>query len=181
MAVVIRTVDRKADRRAIAAITQIDTSFETSSVYDVVVRARAIELVERPLATPLVKRYPIADALAAWSTWDTGFLAQDGSEVCGFAAIEYEAWHARLVLWHLYVTRTRRREGIGRALLQAVEARGREIGAHRVWLETSSVNVPGIAAYAQLGYALCGVDTTLYDTLPYADEAAVYLAKSLRE
>ncbi|HEX7836662.1 MAG TPA: GNAT family N-acetyltransferase [Kofleriaceae bacterium] len=181
MAIAIRTVDRKADRRAISAITQIDTAFETSSVYDVVVGARAIELIERPLATPLVKRYPMADALAAWSTWDTGFIAADGGEICGFAAVEYEGWHARLVLWHLYVTRTRRREGIGRALLQAVEARGRELGARRVWLETSSVNVPGIAAYARLGYALCGIDTTVYDTLPYADEAAVYLAKPLRE
>jgi GNAT superfamily N-acetyltransferase len=180
MTVAIRTVDRTADRRAISAITKIDTSFETSSVYDVVVGARAIELVERPLATPLVKRYPMADALAGWSTWDTGFLADDSGEVCGFAAVEYEAWHARLVLWHLYVTRARRREGIGRALLEAVEARGRELGAQRVWLETTSVNVPGIAAYARLGYALCGVDTTVYDTLPYANEAAVYLAKPLR-
>lgn len=180
MTVAIRPVDRKADRRAISAITRIDTAFETSSVYDVVVGARAIELVERPLAIPLVKRYPMADALAAWSTWDTGLLAEDGDEVCGFAAVEYEAWHARLVLWHLYVTRARRREGIARALLQAVEAHGRQLGAHRVWLETTSVNVPGIAAYARLGYALCGVDTSLYDTLPYADEAAVYLAKLLR-
>lgn len=39
--------------------------------------------------------------------------------------------------------------------------------------------MPGIAAYAQLGYTLCGLDVTEYDTLPYADEAAVYLAKSL--
>ena len=48
-----------------------------------------------------------------------------------------------------------------------------------VWLETTSVNVPGIAAYARLGYVLCGADVTVYDTLPYADEAAIYLAKSL--
>jgi ribosomal protein S18 acetylase RimI-like enzyme len=82
-------------------------------------------------------------------------------------------------LWHLYVHRARRRSGIGRALLARAEDHGRALGARRVWLETSSVNVPGIAAYERLGYALCGADTTVYDTLPYADEAAVYLAKSL--
>ena len=104
---------------------------------------RGIELVERPLATPLVKHYPMADAFAQWSTWDTGFVAEDAGEVCGFAAVEFEAWHARLVLWHLYITRSRRREGIGRALLERVEAHGRTLGARRVWLETTSVNVPG--------------------------------------
>ncbi|HTR56085.1 MAG TPA: GNAT family N-acetyltransferase [Kofleriaceae bacterium] len=172
----IRAADRGADR---AAVSAIDTAFETRVAFDVVVRARGIELVERELAAPLVKRYPMADAFAAWSTWDEGWVAEDGGAVCGFAAVEYEAWHGRLVLWHLYVTRARRREGIARALLAEVERRGRALGAERVWLETTSVNVPGIAAYEQLGYALVGADTTVYDGLPYADEAAIYLAKRL--
>lgn len=175
-----RTLDRTADRRALAAITAIDTSFETATSFEVVVEARALVLVERTLPAPRVKHYPMADALAGWSTWDTAFVAEDDGAVIGFAGVEYEAWHARLVLWHLYVTRGRRREGIGRALLARVEAYGRERGARRVWLETTSVNVPGIAAYTRLGYALCGLDTTAYDTLPYADEAALYLAKRLR-
>ena len=89
------------------------------------------------------------------------------------------AWHRRLVLWHLYVARARRRTGIGRALLHEVEAHGRERGARTVWLETTSMNVPGIRAYERLGYRLCGCDTTLYDTLVYADEAALYFSKPL--
>ena len=176
MAVRIRTADRKADRREVSAI---ETAFTTSSVYDVVVGPLSIQLVERPLATPLVKRYPMADAFAAWSTWDTGFVAEVDGEVCGFAAVEYEAWHARLVLWHLYVAQNRRREGVARMLLEHVEERGRSVGARRVWLETSSVNVPGIAAYVRLGYALCGADVTLYDDLPYDNERALYLSKRL--
>jgi GNAT superfamily N-acetyltransferase len=172
----IRTAVRQTDRQAVSAI---DTSFETGVIYDVVVRDGGIALVERPLASPKHKRYAMADAFAAWSTWDVGWVAEDRAGICGFAAVEYEPWHARLVLWHLYVTRSRRREGIARALLDRVEAHGRGIGARRVWLETTSVNVPGIAAYARLGYALCGIDTTVYDTLPYEDEAAVYLSKRL--
>lgn len=172
----IRAVDRNADRRAISAI---DTSFETSVVFDVAVRKRAIELVERPLPSPLTKSYPMGDAFAAWSTWDTGFCAEDERGVAGFAAVEYEAWHARLVLWHLYVDRKRRREGIGRALIERVEEYGRSLGAQRIWLETTSVNVPGVLAYERLGFALVGLDETVYDTLPYSDEAALYLAKSL--
>jgi len=61
----------------------------------------------------------------------------------------------------------------------AVEAHGTTLGASTVWLETTSVNVPGVEAYGRLGYLLCGADVTVYDTLPYADEAAIYLSKSL--
>jgi GNAT superfamily N-acetyltransferase len=170
------------------AVHALDTAFTTAAIYDVVVAPTRLELVTRALPTPRVKRYPMADAFAPWARWDVGFVATaaipdraDGGpdDLVGFAAIAYEAWHARLVLWHLYVAPPHRRAGVGRALLDRVEAHGRGLGAQRVWLETTSVNVPGIAAYARLGYALCGVDTTAYDALPYADEAAVYLAKRL--
>jgi ribosomal protein S18 acetylase RimI-like enzyme len=160
-------------------IEAIDTAFQTSSVFDVIVGARSIELVERALDQPLVKRYPMADAFSSWATWDTGFVAVDGDHIVGFAAIEYEAWHRRLVLWHFYVSPERRRQGVGRALIEHVEHHARRRKAQRVWLETSSVNVPGVRAYERLGYSLCGVDVTLYDATPYAHEAALFLAKSL--
>ncbi|HEX3763494.1 MAG TPA: hypothetical protein VHW23_32585, partial [Kofleriaceae bacterium] len=100
----IREMDRVADRPGVAAI---DTSFRTTRMFDVVVTPRQIELVERALTTPLIKRYPMEDVFAGWTTWETGFVADDG-KICGFAAVEYEAWHRRLVLWHLYVTPDRR-------------------------------------------------------------------------
>jgi GNAT superfamily N-acetyltransferase len=174
VAVTIRDM-RDGDRRGVAAL---DTSFETQSIFTVVVEPRRLSLVEKPLAAPRVKRYASADIFAQWSTWDTAFVAEDAA-IIGFAAVEYEAWHARLVLWHLYVEPKRRREGIARALLERVEAHGRSIGARRVWLETSSANVPGVLAYERLGYALCGADVTVYDGLPYEDEAALYLTKAL--
>src|SRR5437868_6161373 len=181
----IRDMDRVADRAGVAAL---DTAIETATVFDVVVGARSIELVERRLATPLVKRYPIGDAFAFWAParrWrssalvtisDTGFVADDNG-ICGFAAVEFEAWYVRLILWHFYVSPERRRQGIGRALLARVEDHARSVGAERVWLETSNLNVPGIAAYERLGYALCGADTTLYDATPAASETAIYFAK----
>lgn len=165
-----------ADRPAIEAI---DTSFETPTIFEVVVTPRRLELVEHTLPVPLVKRYPIAEAFAHWASWDTAWVADDGG-ICGFAAVEYEHWHARLVLWHLYVAPARRRSGIARALLARVEDHGRTLGAGRVWVETSNVNVPGIAAYARLGYTLCGADVTFYEATPAASESAVFLSKSLR-
>lgn len=57
-------MDRVADRPDVVAL---DTSFETQSVFDIVVTPRRIELVERALPAPLVKRYPIEDAFAHWA------------------------------------------------------------------------------------------------------------------
>ena len=174
MAITIRDLDRKADRRGVEAI---DTTFETASVFDVVTGARGIELLERRLERPLAKRYSIAEVFAPWASWDTGWVADDGG-VRGFATVGYEPWHQRIVLWFLYIAPAWRRRGVGRALLERVEAHARRVGASHVWLETSNVNVPGIAAYERLGYALCGADRLYYgDYMP--GESAIYLAKSL--
>jgi ribosomal protein S18 acetylase RimI-like enzyme len=170
----IRELNRSADRRGVEAV---DTAFETSSVFDVVTTQRAIELVERPLATPLVKQYSIDEVFARWARWEAGWVADDG-QIRGFATVEYEPWHARLVLWFLYISPAYRRRGVGRALLERVEAYGRQAGATHVWLETSNVNVPGVAAYARLGYTLCGADRLYYGAY-MPGESALYLAKML--
>jgi ribosomal protein S18 acetylase RimI-like enzyme len=172
----IRELDRKADRRGVEAI---DTTFETRSVFDVVTTPRRIELVERALDRPLAKTYSIAEVFARWARWEKGWVADDGG-IRGFATVEHEPWHARLVLWFLYIAPAWRRRGLGRALLAQVEAYGREVGATHVWLETSNVNVPGVAAYERLGYALCGADRLYYGAY-MPGETAIYLAKPLAE
>ena len=170
----IRAFDRTRDR---AGVEAIDTSFVTDVVFELETTTRRIELIERRLAQPLTKRYDIGEVFAPWASWTTGWVADDGG-VVGVATVGYEAWHARLVLWHLYVAPTHRRAGIGRALLERAETHGRRAGASHVWLETSNVNAPGIAAYERLGYRLCGADRLFYgDYMP--GETAIYLAKRL--
>ena len=178
MTFTIRELDRATDRRGVEAI---DTTFTTGSVLDVVTGERRIELVERALEAPLAKRYSIGEVFAAWARWDAGWVAVDpaaGGRIRGFATAGYEPWHERMVLWFLYIEPAWRRRGVGRALLERVEAHGRAAGATHVWLETSSVNVPGIAAYGRLGYALCGADRLYYGSY-MPGESAIYLAKRL--
>jgi GNAT superfamily N-acetyltransferase len=174
MTFTIRELDRAKDRRAVEAI---DTSFETRSVFDVVMTSRRIELIERPLEQPRVKAYSIDEVFERWARWDRGWVADDDG-VRGFATAGYEAWHTRLVLWFIYIQPAWRRRGVGRALLEHAEAYGREIGASHVWIETSNINVPGVAAYERLGYALCGADRLFYGSY-MPDETAIYLAKML--
>jgi ribosomal protein S18 acetylase RimI-like enzyme len=134
-------------------------------------------LVERPVAQPVSKRYSIGEVFARWARWEAGWVADDDG-ICGFATVEHEPWHDRLVLWFLYISPPWRRRGIGRALLERVEAYGRGVGATHVWLETSNVNVPGVAAYERLGYNLCGADRYYYGSY-MPGESAIYLAKPL--
>ena len=180
MSVSIRDLNRTRDRRGVEAI---DTAFDTDVVFDLVIAGHSIELVERRLDGPLTKRYSIGEVFAPWARWDRGWVAEDSTSagprsIVGFATAEYEAWHARLVLWFLYIAPAWRRRGVGRALLREVESHGRSVGATHVWLETSNVNVPGVAAYERLGYSLCGADRLYYgDYMP--GETALYLAKML--
>jgi ribosomal protein S18 acetylase RimI-like enzyme len=175
MSIVIRELDRERDR---AAVSAIDTGFQTDSVFELVLEARRIELVERRLQKPITKRYSIKEVFAPWAGWKRGWVADDAGSVRGFAAVEHEPWHQRLVLWFLYIAPEFRRQGVGRALLEQVEAYGRELRASHVWLETSNVNVPGVRAYERLGYALCGADARYYGAY-MPGETALYLAKPL--
>lgn len=175
MTFTIRKLDRKKDRKACEAI---DTSFETTSVFQLITSERRIELVERELEAPLVKRYEIDEVFAEWASWDAGWVAEEDGGVRGFATVEYEAWNGRLNLWFLYIAPGWRRRGVGRALIERVEAHGRQVGASHVWLETSSSNVPGVRAYERLGFSLCGADRTYYERY-MPGETAIFLAKSL--
>lgn len=175
MPITYRELDRSRDRRGVEAI---DTSFETATVFDLVTSARSIDLVERRLDQPLTKRYSIDEVFAGWARWTHGWVAEDNG-IHGFATVEYEPWHNRLILWFLYISPGWRRRGVGRGLLEQVEAHGRRVGATHVWLETSNVNVPGIEAYTRLGYGLCGADRLYYGHY-MPGETAIYLAKMLR-
>ena len=175
MTFTIRSLDRQKDRKAVEAI---DTSFETSTVFDLVASQRRLELHERALATPLTKRYEIGEVFAPWASWNVGWVAEADGGVRGFATAEYEGWNGRVNLWFLYIAPPWRRHGLGRALIAHVEAHARKLGASHVWLETSSVNVPGVRAYERLGFALCGADQTHYGRY-MPGETAIFLAKRL--
>jgi ribosomal protein S18 acetylase RimI-like enzyme len=165
--------------RDAAAIGVIDTAFSTTAVYDVAVADEAIRLTLRQLDPPLTKRFPLDDLESPERPYDHAWAAWYGERCVGFAASSYEAWNRRLTLWHLYVDPSQRRRGVARQLLRSVEAHGRAHGARHLWLETSSLNAPGIEAYRALGFALTGADLTLYDGTPAEGETALFFSRPL--
>jgi ribosomal protein S18 acetylase RimI-like enzyme len=139
----------------------------------------AIRLTLRALPAPLTKRFPLDDLESPDRPYDHAWAAWDGERCVGFAASSYEAWNRRLTLWHLYVDPSHRRRGIGRQLLKSVESHAAAHGARHLWLETSSLNAPGVATYRALGFALTGADLTLYDGTPAEGEAALFFSRPL--
>ena len=174
MSLKIRTAVFPDDIPGIAAL---DTAFTTSQVYKVTVSGDRIELVPHDLDQPLTKRFPLDDLESPNRPYDTAWVAVENESIIGFAAASYASWNRRLVLWHLYVNPAARGRGVARALLQSVEAHATACGARHIWLETSSLNAPGVAAYRALGFSLSGVDLTLYDGTPAEGEVALFFSR----
>lgn len=82
------------------------------------------------------------------------FLAREGTEILGWA------WGYRqlrpdgcsmLLLYEIEVTESRRREGIGRALLEAFLDVGRREGHQKMWLITGEDNEAAKSLYESAG------------------------------
>ena len=162
------------------AIERIDTSFTTAEVYEIEATPIQVGLRLRRLVAPLRKQFPL-DALRSASPpyTDAWVAALDGA-IVGFAASSFDTWNRRLVLWHFYVDPPARGRGVGRRLIETVKAHGLECSARHIWLETSSLNVPGVAVYSALGFRLTGLDLTLYDGTPSEGEVALFYSQELK-
>ena len=162
----------------IDAILALDISYDTDVIFAARFDDGLIWLEERRLDAPLTKSFPLNDLHDPIMPWTIGMVAVDDDDrVIGFVAAEFRAWNRRLVLWHLYVDRAARGKGVARRLLEAVQAQAERAGALHIWLETSNLNVPGVKAYAQLGFHVSGLDSTLYDGTSAQGEFALFLSR----
>ena len=87
--------------------------------------------------------------------------ARDRRRVVGFAIMEFYAIHAHLNL--LAVQPGFRRQGVGRQLLEWLEASARTAGIFTVNLELRSTNDGARAFYEKLGFKSAGRKAAYYD------------------
>jgi len=175
VSVIIRPARLPDDEPGIAAI---DAGFETDAVYHIEQEERAFRIVQVPI-TRRTKRFWVYDLQSPDRDWDEAHVAVDGTHIAGFVCSSWQFWNRRVVLWHIYVDRAWRGQGIGLRLLEQVYARAERQKALSVFLETSNLNVPGVAWYERQGFKLGGLDTTLYNGTAAAEEMALYLVKVL--
>ena len=148
------------------AIASLDTSFTTSTVYDVYYADDAIRCDPRSVDPPATKVFPI-DGLTGWRAWEHGWVACDESDadrVVGFVAWRMQPWNHHVIVWHLYVDRPARGRGAGSLLLEHAIEQGARQGARVAWLETSNLDHPAVQWYRARGFEISGADLTRYET-----------------
>ncbi|MET9014481.1 GNAT family N-acetyltransferase [Streptomyces olivaceoviridis] len=181
------TVDHTAYRyrRAVPedtdAIEALDGSFTTRTVFRVTADDDGFALREMPVDPPLTKVFPEEEADGDGDGGDDGnartFVAQGAAgDLAGFITVSYSGWNRRLVVKNIEVAPEHRGRGVGRALMRLAVEFARERGAGHLWLEVSNINAPAIHAYRRMGFAFCGLDTSLYDGTPSEGEQALYMS-----
>ncbi|MFI9722266.1 GNAT family N-acetyltransferase [Streptomyces sp. NPDC052396] len=160
------------------AISAIDASFATDTVFEVTTAEDGFTLRSIPVDPPLRKIFPEDDAQAdPEPAGMQRFVAVHGDLVCGFADVRYESWNRRLTIADIAVSPAHRGRGAGRALLERALEHGRRAGAGHLWLEVTHVNAPAIRAYLRMGFRFCGLDTSLYQGTASAGEVALFMSR----
>jgi ribosomal protein S18 acetylase RimI-like enzyme len=99
----------------------------------------------------------------------------DDAALIGVASIALQDWNRRMTLKAIYVDRARRRQGVGRVLIEACLRCTAERQARHLWLETQDINCAAITFYERLGFSIVGFDRSLYHDHP--GEVAVFMAR----
>ncbi|MFJ9324457.1 GNAT family N-acetyltransferase [Streptomyces globisporus] len=179
-------------------VEALDGSFATATIFHVETAENGFTLRETAVEPPLTKVFPEdgddegsgGEGDQANQGTDSGrgvradeetflAIAPDGS-LAGFASVTYARWNRRLTIEDIEVAPGHRGRGVGRALMSRAEEFAREHGAGHIWLEVTNINAPAIHAYRRMGFALCGLDTSLYEFTASAGEYALYLSKPCR-
>ncbi|MDM4767179.1 GNAT family N-acetyltransferase [Pelomonas sp. SE-A7] len=89
------------------------------------------------------------------------FVAERGQDLIGFAAVKFGAQcpaeaSSAVELKTLYVQEHHIGHGVGRALLQAAEAKAHEQSESKLWLTVNARNDRAIAFYDRQGYSKVG-------------------------
>jgi ribosomal protein S18 acetylase RimI-like enzyme len=80
----------------------------------------------------------------------------------GIIEINFETWNNRLRITECIVFDNHKRKGIGRALINHVIKKAKELHARAIVLETQTSNIPAICFYQACGFSLIGVDLIAY-------------------
>lgn len=154
------------------ALRRIAIGYDTPEVFELVKNegegAVEFSLTLKTLPAPSVTRYKQEDsqlsmyAEIAPKPGSRLFWAVDGNERIGIAFAEVRAWNDTLWVWELHVSPSRRRQGIGRALMETLFEVCRTEKLRAIVCETQTRNVPAIRFYRALGLSIEGVDTSYY-------------------
>ena len=169
---------------ALSQYAGVPIVFTVDRVLDVTARvdgAGTFELSERRLEVPYEKDYDAIDGEGPlqWarhfdlSNWAI-FSARVAGRMAGGAAVAFDTPGVTLledrrdlaVLWDIRVTPNARRQGVGSALFERVEAWALRHGCRQLKVETQNTNVRACRFYERQGCQLRWIDRAAYPQRP---------------
>lgn len=108
----------------------------------------------------LQARQPSPEVVAGWLSEMDFFVFSSEGEVIGVVGLEELHGTAHLV--RMVVLKEYRGKGIGRRLVDHVEAEARQRSLSKVWLDTSTQLPDSMAFYARIGYRKVGIHEQHY-------------------
>lgn len=198
----IRLTDRNMDidveeeiERTLGRYASVPIAFTVREVADVAkVPSASGHFVLRPriLQQPWVKDYDDDGGPETWgsrfdlSSWQF-FAARAAGERVGGAVVVFRAPDVDMLrgrddvalLWDIRVAPAMRGQGVGAALVAAVQSWSAAHGAEWLEVETQTVNVPACRFYERMGFVLREAHPNAYPSLP--DEVQLLWYKRVRE
>jgi GNAT superfamily N-acetyltransferase len=178
---------------SVAVYASIPIVFEVREVMRIAderAATRRYRLTPEPVSAPWIKDYDAVDPPTEWparfdiSRWTFFAALADGRRVGGaavvFRAPGIEMLRGRAdvaILWDIRVVPIARGQGVGRALMAAVETWASNHGARWLEVETQDINAPACRFYERCGFELRSVNRTAYPELP--DETQLLWQKRL--
>ena len=170
----LRPLNTHADQSGVA---QLDLSFRARRIFVVDHDPTGFALVEEESSPPLEGRY--AEDWSELAKCEHVMVAEQAGRIVGIAALTISERNRRATVAHHYIDRAWRGRGIGRQLMATLEQEATCRGARALWVETQNVNLAACRFYQACGFALCGLDTTLYDPELAGNETALFFAKRI--
>jgi GNAT superfamily N-acetyltransferase len=163
---------------------ELDASFDTERVWQLDLRPGRDSISSQLRATELPRQlrvdYPLPhDTLLMH--WQRGYCIivaeiPDTSQLTGFVDVGPEPDLQVGWIWNLVVDRSRRRQGVGTALLAAAASWCKDHQLRRLMVPLQIQNDPGIRFCQRQGFSFCGFNDRYYQS----GAVALFLCRNLR-
>ena len=173
---------RPAEPKDLVPCGLLDHSSTTDRVWQMENRVEnsARTVAFRPVRLPreIELSYPRQgeDLLAGWRRRDGFLVAEMSDDVCGYVALTVQPEHGLAWVGDLVVDRSRRRRGIGTALLRAAATWGCKHNLVRVTVEVQTKNYPAIQFCQACGLTFSGYSDRYWPS----EDIAVFFSGRLR-
>ena len=146
-------------------LERLITGYASTEMYQVIrdetPDAIRFELRLTSLEQPFVKRYPPLDPSEIERYRDLAAAGQRSARlmarrVSASRSASRSSWNSSLYVHEFHITPDFHRQGIGRALMAALEAHARDEGMRCIVCETQTTNVAAIRFYRALGFTVDG-------------------------